>query len=161
VVKIDAARPPVEVPRSPSGLLAQTRQAWTAYWNSDVARVADEVDLPAIRRLFTLYDEHQRALNAVRKSGERIVTGSRGQLRMNPIFGHLSRLEVAIGHLEGQFGLTPASRARLGLVLGRMRMTAAELNAMTERAAREEPMDEETTALLAEFEDADEETPHE
>jgi P27 family predicted phage terminase small subunit len=155
VVRIDGMTGPVEVPKAPTGLAAPIRKAWFAYWASDVARVADEVDLPALTRLWRLYDDHHRTTAEMRKS-ERTVAGSKGQDRLHPLLTHLSRLEVSISRLEGQFGLTPASRLRLGIILGRAQLTAQQLNAETRRRARENP-DRELLQLMEEmgFEPAD------
>ena len=98
------ARPDVVVPKPPSGLLAATRRAWARYWTSDVATVATVADHDLVERLFVLRDEHARALRAVRSTGERLVSGSRQQPRLNPHLRLIFKLEGAIG--------TPRDRAR-------------------------------------------------
>jgi hypothetical protein len=52
----------VDTPPVPRGLLKVTIDGWFAFWSSDLARVVDpQTDGMAISRLFTLYDERERA----------------------------------------------------------------------------------------------------
>ncbi len=117
-----------DAPKAPVGLLKATRDAWDAYWRSDVAAASAEVDLPALRRLFKAYDQHERALSLVAKN--MFVKGSTGQIVLNPAAKYAQGLESTIAALEGQFGLTPMARQRLGLIAGQNALTAADLNRM-------------------------------
>jgi P27 family predicted phage terminase small subunit len=99
--------------------LPVTVAAWEAYWASDMARVVLDVDAPAIRRLFDLYDQHARSMDVVRMA--LVVKGSTGQIRTNPLADHVMKLEGVILRLENEFGLTPTARQRLGI-----RITGAE-----------------------------------
>ena len=101
------------VPAAPEGLSEAVLGAWRAYWGSEVSGVAAEVDLPAIGRLFGLYAQHERAAAVVEQA--LVVKGSTGQVRVNPLAGHMLQLESAILRLENELGLTPAARARLGI----------------------------------------------
>jgi P27 family predicted phage terminase small subunit len=74
-------------------------------------------DLPALRRLFLLRDERERAHRKL-KSERDTVRGSKGQPVAHPLVARVGALDVEIRHLETLFGLTPAARARLGLALG-------------------------------------------
>ena len=51
-----------DAPKPPRGtLLATTKDAWVAFWESEVAGlVSPKSDMPALRRLFLLYDERER-----------------------------------------------------------------------------------------------------
>ena len=106
-------------PRAPADLDAKHRRAWRTYWESPVARVAIAVDLPAIRRLFELYQQRDEALKAL-KAGL-LVRGSvsKQQLRPNPAVEILTKLEGLILRLENEIGATPMARARLGIALER------------------------------------------
>lgn len=94
-----------------------TKQAWQTYWASDLAILALSVDAPSITRLFGMYDQHARAMEVVSKA--LVVKGSTGQLRTNPLADHALRLDAAILRLEGELGLTPGARARMGIAMKR------------------------------------------
>jgi P27 family predicted phage terminase small subunit len=120
------AVPLAVVPEPPEGLLASTVQAWTAYWRSDVARAIGDENLVTVRRLFELIDQRDRALDVVRAA--LVVRGSRDQLRLNPVADLVTKLETIILRLETELGLTPMSRARLGIVTGVAELTLEEMN---------------------------------
>jgi P27 family predicted phage terminase small subunit len=123
-----SAAPAQEVPKPPSGLLKKTRQRWAAFWASDVAKVlAVDTDMSGVVRLFQLYDERDRCYGAVRK--DRLVEGSRNQPVLNPLYRQLATLDSEIRQLEDRFGLTPMSRLKLGINVGRGRKTIEEMNA--------------------------------
>ena len=118
---------PQPLPEPPRGLLKPVRDQWAAFWRSPVAAAIDrDSDLAAIRRLWTLYDERERAYRGYRKC--RIVAGSTGQPVANPLARVMATLDGEIRNLEDRFGLTPMSRLRLGLTLGEARRSLDELN---------------------------------
>jgi P27 family predicted phage terminase small subunit len=131
VVELVQRAPDVVVPKPPTGLLATTRRAWARYWSSEVSRVVTDADYDLIERLFVLRDEHARALRTLRATGERMVSGSRSQPRLSPLYDLVFKLEGAIHTLESELGLSPLARARLGIAVGQATLTAAQLNAMT------------------------------
>lgn len=111
---------PVEVQRAPDpnpAWLDSTKAAWAAYWRSDISRIVLDVDAPSISRLFALYDQHERAMDVVRKA--LVVKGSTGQIRTNPLADHALKLEGVILRLENELGLTPLARSRLGIAIAR------------------------------------------
>ncbi|MDP8931103.1 MAG: phage terminase small subunit P27 family [Actinomycetota bacterium] len=114
-------------PQAPAGLLKATRDEWEAYWASPVSQAAEDVDVAALERLFTYRDEWRRATRAVRKAG-RLTAGSKGQPRLNPLVDYVVRLEGMVRALETEVGLTPMSRARLGLTVGQAQLNLEELN---------------------------------
>jgi hypothetical protein len=77
-----------------------------------------------------LYDERERAYRAYRR--ERLVTGSTGQLLLNPLRRAMSNFDSEIRQLEDRFGLNPLARARLGIQIGEAARTLADLNRMLE-----------------------------
>lgn len=94
-----------------------TQEAWRNYWRSDLAALAIHTDAPSISRLFGMYDQYARAMEVVARA--LVVKGSTGQIRTNPLAEHALRLDAAILRLEGELGLTPASRARMGIQIRR------------------------------------------
>ena len=115
------------VPEAPRDLLRVTRELWKSYWASAVAEVVERAtDLPAIRRLFTLHDERERAYRAYRK--DRLVEGSKGQPVVNPIARQMSSMDAEIRQLEDRLGLTPKARAQLGVTFGKAQRSLEDLN---------------------------------
>ena len=116
------------IPLPPPGLLLKTRERWLKFWRSEMARIVDEDrDRPALERLFTLYDERERAYQAYRK--HRLLKGSTKQWVVNPLWRHATgTLDPEIRQLEDRFGLTPRSRAQLGLAIGGLKKTLDDLN---------------------------------
>ena len=117
-----ARRPPAatepgspRVPAARAEWRPETRAAWRAFWRSEMAGVTAAVDLPAIGRLFAMYDQHARAMEVVGKA--LVVKGSTGQIRANPLADLALKLEGSIGRLEGELGQTPAARQRMGIRL--------------------------------------------
>src|SRR3546814_14145341 len=67
----EAAASVPEVPSPPAGVLKRTRERWAEYWSSPVAKLADPVsDLPALERLFALYDDLERSTAPAKKTGQ-------------------------------------------------------------------------------------------
>lgn len=117
-----------ELPTPPAGLLKRTRDRWTDYWSSPVAKLADPVsDLPALERLFALYDDLERSNAAVKKRGH-MVTGSQGQAVLNPLLRHIQVTQAEVRQLEDRFGLSPRARLSLNVTLGEAAKSLADLN---------------------------------
>jgi P27 family predicted phage terminase small subunit len=115
-----------DVPEPPEGLLEVTLEAWRVYWRSDVAQATTEAGRPTVRRLFELYDQRDRAMEIVKQT--LVVRGSKDQLRLNPVADLVTKLETIILRLETELGLTPMSRARLGIATGQAQLTLEEIN---------------------------------
>ena len=114
-----------EPPDAPKGLLQATGRAWTAFWESPLAGLVTPADHPSLARLFSLYDERERALRGFRR--RRLVLGSTGQPVLNPLFGAMKALDAQILVIEDRFGLSPISRLRLGVALGDAARSLEEL----------------------------------
>jgi hypothetical protein len=116
------------VPLPPPGLLKETREHWAAYWQSVVAPSADITTDTwlTVRTLFRSLDEIERGYRLMRK--ERMVKGSTGQLRVNPIAGYIAEREAAVFKCIEKLGLSPADRARLGMAIGQAELTWAQVN---------------------------------
>jgi P27 family predicted phage terminase small subunit len=104
------------VPAPPKRLLRSIRADWFELWGLPQASMFTAADLPALRRLWLLRDERERARRKL-EGTDGTTTGSRGQLVPHPLVARIAGLDVEIRHLETLFGLTPAARARLGLAL--------------------------------------------
>lgn len=118
LTSIDGGDPPPPCPRPAKGsMLKATQEMWSEFWESPVADLVDRrSDLPALRRLFLLYDERERALRSYQ--AQRHSTGSTGQLIVNPFAKEVASLDGRISSLEDRFGLTPKARLDLGVSFG-------------------------------------------
>jgi hypothetical protein len=123
------------VPRAPDGLLSATRRDWRAFWESPKAQLVTPENRPALERLFRMRDDLEREHEIFRQG--RLVTGSVGQIRMNPLAAHILALEAAIVRLETEFGLTPLSARRLGLLFGEASRSLEDLNRRLREQATE------------------------
>jgi len=117
----------VETPPPLGKWLVVTKDHWEAFWRSSLAQIVErDSDLPALTRLFSHYDELERAERAFRR--KRFVSGSKGQPRLNPLAAHIAQLEPMIRALEDRFGLTPLSRLKLGIEFGNAHRSLDDLN---------------------------------
>jgi len=137
----------------------QVKKAWKTFWQSPLQQVVEECDLPAVVRYFSLYNLHERIFRAVNVAIA--VTGSKGQPRANPLLKSLGEVQGQLLRLENELGLTPMSRARLGLINAQGRITAQQLNDMAKNnpaeAIQEAELveDEELAQMLEQYEEAD------
>ncbi|MEV4173994.1 P27 family phage terminase small subunit [Nonomuraea sp. NPDC049709] len=116
-------------PAAPDYLLPMTKERWATYWTSPVAKLVDAVsDLPALERLFWLYDDLERSRQAVAETGH-VIKGSKGQTVMNPLLRHMQTQAAETRQLEDRFGLSPRARLSLNLTLGQAAQSLADLNA--------------------------------
>lgn len=123
-----ARLPAPPAPRPDKGaLLKVTQDQWRAFWDSPVGSLVDRgSDLPALHRLFLLYDERERAERAYRR--QRSSTGSTGQLVVNPFAKQVASIDARITQLEDRFGLSPKARLDLGVTLGEAIRSADEIS---------------------------------
>ena len=106
------AKETARAPAVPDGLLKKTRDQWLSYWKSDASGVVLPEHMPAIERLFMLYDEWERAARAIRR--KRMVKGSQGQPVQNPLIKYMDSCSKEIRALEDRFGLTPGAMQKMG-----------------------------------------------
>jgi P27 family predicted phage terminase small subunit len=124
LVAVDAT-PTEPPPPAPAGLLPGTGETWERLWTSFLAGAWNrDTDLPAIARYVLNLDKWCRYEEMVAKVP--MVKGSKGQLRSNPLAGRMDALEGQLRFTEEQYGLTPASRIRLGLEIMEHRRSLAE-----------------------------------
>lgn len=116
------------VPDPPPGLLASSKASWDRFWSSPLAKiVVPDTDGDAIARLWTLKDERARIFTAIRR--QRMVRGSKGQPRANPLYAQIASLDAAIQQLEDRFGMSAKARLQLGVILGDAARSLSDLNA--------------------------------
>lgn len=121
---------PIEAPPYPFGLRQRTKDIWDAFWSSPVARAVDyDSDRSALERWAKLTDRWFRIMDQLERE-DPTVAGTRGSTVLNPLSQEQARLHTQIKDLEAQLGLTPMSRARLGLTAAEGQLVAAQLNAM-------------------------------
>jgi len=106
-----------------------TVEQWVAFWRSGLASQVEPSDVPALRRLFWLTDEIARCRDAIEETG-RVVAGSQGQPRPNPLYKQVQEFQAEARQLEDRFGLSPRARLQLGIALG---AAHASLDALNER----------------------------
>lgn len=140
-----------KIPKPPAGLTAESKKRWDGFWRSKLAAYVDPgADLHRLERWIKDVDEFDRLRKAYDK--ERVVEGSKGQPRLNPIASRLAQLEKQIVAAENEFGMTPAARLKLGIVFaGGGPTTAADLNAMIDGEG--EADDDEADDVQADGED--------
>ena len=117
-----------EVPDLPGRPLKPTRERWAAFWGSPLANVIEsDTDLAALYRLFSLYDDRERAHREYRKKP--MVVGSTGQPRVNPMWSVVKDCDTEIRQLEDRFGMNARGRLNLGLMFAETAKSLDEINA--------------------------------
>jgi P27 family predicted phage terminase small subunit len=127
------------LPRALSGMVpsaadqwrAGTVERWHEFWCSPLAQQVEASDYGSLRRLWGLYDELDRLWDAVNETG-RVVGGSQGQPRPNPLFKQIEAFQAEARQLEDRFGLSPLARLRLGITFAD---AAASLDGLNQRLA--------------------------
>lgn len=132
-----------QLPAKPPGGLGKVgRAVWRDLHDLKWAQISDG---KALQRLAELEDERALLTDALNEHGpvlEKPVMTARGdvvgsELYANPAIRELRRLDVQILELLRGFGLTPMSRARLGLAV----VAAKKDNTLTELIMRKYRMD--------------------
>ena len=117
-----------DIPQLRGRYLKNTKLWWENFWNSDLASAIDtKSDQQAVYRLATLIDERERIFKQAKK--DRLVVGSQGQAVLNPLYSAMLKIDAEIRQLEDRLGMNPKSRISLGIQLGQMKKTLADLNA--------------------------------
>jgi len=117
----------VQVPQPEGSWRPGTVERWNDFFASPVASQVDVSDQGALRRLFRLYDEIERLWEAVETTG-RVVEGSQGQPRPNPLFKQIEGFQAEARQLEDRFGLSPMARFRLGVQFADAHASLDQLN---------------------------------
>lgn len=126
----------LEVPAPPDGLLPRVDNLWASYFKSIVARAIDyNADQGLLRRWILSVDQWERALDVLRDpDNDTGITdyGSQGQIVIHPLVKFLQQTENQITKYEKELGLTPMSRARLGLTIAEGELTAQQINKLVD-----------------------------
>jgi P27 family predicted phage terminase small subunit len=109
-----------------------TVERWEDFWGSPLAHQVETSDYGSLRRLFGLYDELDRLWDALNETG-RVVIGSQGQPRPNPLFKQVESFQAEARQLEDRFGLSPLARLRLGITFAD---AAASLDGLNQRLSQ-------------------------
>lgn len=118
----------VSVPEAGEGWSEATVGRWVEFWGSPLAGQVEPSDVGALGRLFRLYDELDRMWEAIEETG-RVVAGSQGQVRPNPLFKQVEAFQAEARQLEDRFGLSPKSRLALGISFAEASESLDRLNA--------------------------------
>ena len=116
------------VPAADDSWREGTVERWTVFWGSPLASQIEPSDQGAFRRLFWIYDELDRLREAIDVTG-RVVEGSQGQPRPNPLYKQVESFQAEARQLEDRFGLSPLSRLRLGITFADAQASLDGLNA--------------------------------
>lgn len=127
LVAVGSPRKTPPAPHPPGRkLLADTVHQWEEFWATDVAGMVKPADMPALVRLFRMYDLRARLEKIVLK--EPLVPGSQGQPRMNPAAAELASLDTRILALEDRFAGSPMARLKLGVTFAEAARSLEDLN---------------------------------
>ena len=126
------------VPNPDASWTAGTLERWGEFWSSPLSAQVEQSDHGALRRLFWLYDEVERLIAAIDQTG-RVVAGSQGQPRANPLYKQVQEFQAEARQLEDRFGLSPKARLALGISFAEAAMS---LDALNERLAQRMSADE-------------------
>lgn len=125
VPRVSDERP---VPVADASWREGTVERWAGFWSSPLASQVEPSDQGAFRRLFWIYDELDRLREAIEVTG-RVVEGSQGQPRPNPLYKQVEAFQAEARQLEDRFGLSPLSRLRLGITFADAQASLDGLNA--------------------------------
>jgi P27 family predicted phage terminase small subunit len=81
-------------------------ERWVLFWGSPLASQVEPSDEGAFRRLYWIYDELDRLRQAIEETG-RVVEGSQGQPRPNPLYKQVESFQAEARQMEDRFGLSP------------------------------------------------------
>jgi P27 family predicted phage terminase small subunit len=132
--------PSGEVPACPTlagkEMSTSVRSAWESFWASSIASLVLEADMVALVRLFECYELRERMMRVWLV--EPFVLGSTKQVVAHPASREVASLDARIAALEEDFGITPASRLKLGIVLGAAAKSLEEINSAFDNEPEQE-----------------------
>jgi P27 family predicted phage terminase small subunit len=112
---VAGAIPLSQVKPEPPGHLSEVGlEVWDLVWDYG-AKVYQPADAILITRYAELQDRRAQMLRTLEQDGY-FTVGSQGQLAQHPAARILSDVEAKLVPLEDRLGLSPESRARLGIV---------------------------------------------
>lgn len=128
---------PIPVP--PPELKPIVIELWNRLWSSPVGRVWDpDMDASMVERYARNLHHWHNAQDDLAILEDVISHGSQGQPVLHPLTQYIVQLEQRLGQMEDKLGLSPMSRARLGLTIAEGELTAAQLNEMVRSKQRKD-----------------------
>lgn len=108
-------------------LLPVAQLRWAEFWSSPPAAMVEmRADGERLTRWIQLLNERLIVTPIVTEA--RLVRGSTGQLRLNPLVSYVELLTAEIERAELHFGMTPLARFRLGIEASDAVLTADAFN---------------------------------
>lgn len=125
-------------PAPPEGLTAYGLAAWERLWRSDISAAIDiDADWDDLEDWIWSIEERQRLRAILRK--QRLVEGSHGQLKRNPLAIDLKDLDEKLRYYSDRFGKNPAARFRLQFTVSEAGKSANELLRMLTESSVDMP----------------------
>ena len=103
----------VETPEPPDTLGEFGQELWAEVWSFG-AGIYHHSDYQVIERYCSMQEQRRQLLQIIEVDGL-MSTGSTGQSVLHPAFKAVHDINGRLLNIEGALGLTPESRARLGL----------------------------------------------
>ena len=109
-----------DIPEHPDSLPESQYHNWDLYWSSSIALAADDVDIAVLTRLFCYRDELEKSIDIWQKMDieeryeEQIGRYSVKRV-VHPLSKRIKELEKLVLTIEDKVGLSPRSRAQLGI----------------------------------------------
>lgn len=105
------------VPSPPANLHPVAQQAWLAFFSSPISGAIDlNADWDAVCDWGYCLSQREELRAEIKRAP--MVSGSTGQMVLNPLTARLNQIEKQINYYREHLGLTPLSRMRLGIAVG-------------------------------------------
>jgi len=113
-------------------------KAWGEYWASPLAATVAENDLPGLYRAWDMRAAIAEMEAAITAEGY-VTEGFKGQPVANPLIARVQAMYGPLLQLEKEYGLTPASKARLGIQGAKAHKTIRDAIATAPVVTEEDP----------------------
>jgi P27 family predicted phage terminase small subunit len=100
------------MPMAPLTLSEFGKGHWERIWQTPW--MLPDYDVAVVTRICEMYEDREAMRARLAQLGLTFASTT-GVVHVNPIIDKLARLDAELRKLEAELGLTPASRARLGL----------------------------------------------
>ena len=126
------------VPTPPANLHQVALDSWVAFFSSPISGAIDlKADWDACVDWAYCLSQREDLRAEIAKAPT--VTGSTGQMVLNPLTTRLNQIEKQINYYREHLGLTPLSRMRLGIAVGQAADALDSIDALL--AAPPDPID--------------------
>lgn len=113
-------------PAPPGNLCDEATAQWDAYWESTAAGVQTPADRGVVLRWIDAVDRYLRTLGEADKRPT--VTGSTGQLVVNPLYKIAQDALATVERAEKQLGIGALNRAGLGIAVINEQRSLQDMN---------------------------------